>query len=117
MPDELKFRVFSPPQLPKPVGYSHLAEISGAMDPKQAFLAGLVHDIGRLAMARLPEPYQTQFQQLTEMGCEPFLIERVLSGCSHAEAGSRALKIWGFPEDFIEAVAHHHQPEKYQPSQ
>ncbi len=28
MPDESKFRVFSPPQLPKPVGYSHLAEIS-----------------------------------------------------------------------------------------
>jgi enamine deaminase RidA (YjgF/YER057c/UK114 family) len=29
MPDESKFRVFSPPQLPKPVGYSHLAAISG----------------------------------------------------------------------------------------
>jgi enamine deaminase RidA (YjgF/YER057c/UK114 family) len=28
MPDESKFRVFSPPQLPKPVGYSHVAEIT-----------------------------------------------------------------------------------------
>jgi len=92
----------------------HLAEISGAMDPKQAFLAGLVHDIGRLAMARLPEAYQTRFEHLTEMGCEPFLIERVLSGFSHAEAGARALKIWDFPEDFIEAVEFHHQPERTQ---
>jgi HD-like signal output (HDOD) protein len=92
----------------------HLAEISGAMEPKQAFLAGLVHDIGRLAMARLPEPYQSQFHQLAEMGCEPFLIERVLSGFSHAEAGSRALKLWNFPEDFVEAIGFHHQPERSQ---
>src|SRR5271154_1973843 len=92
----------------------HLAEISGAMDPKQAFLAGLVHDIGRLAMARLPEAYQTRFEHLTEMGCEPFLIERVLSGFSHAEAGARALKIWNFPEDFVDAVGFHHQPERTQ---
>ena len=92
----------------------HLAEFSGAMDPKQAFLGGLVHDIGRLAMARLPEPYQTRFDHLTEMGCQPFLIERVLTGFSHAEAGARALKAWSFPEDFVQAVAFHHQPEKTQ---
>jgi len=92
----------------------HLAEISGAMDPKQAFLAGLVHDIGRLAMARLPEAYQTRYDHLTEMGCEPFLIERVLSGFSHAEAGARALKLWNFPEDFVDAVGFHHQPERTQ---
>jgi len=90
----------------------HLAEISGAMEPQQAFLAGLVHDIGRLAMARLPLEYQTRFERLTEMGCEPFLIERVLSGLSHAEAGARALKLWDFPPDFVEAVEFHHQPER-----
>jgi putative nucleotidyltransferase with HDIG domain len=92
----------------------HLAEISGVMEPKQAFLAGLVHDIGRLAMARLPEKYQTRYNHLTDMGCEPFLIERVLSGFSHGEAGARALKIWNFPDDFVEAVEFHHQPEKTQ---
>ncbi|HWY49663.1 MAG TPA: RidA family protein [Bryobacteraceae bacterium] len=39
MPDESKFRVFSPPQLPKPVGYSHLAEISAG---KIIYIAGQV---------------------------------------------------------------------------
>ena len=39
MPDESKFRVFSPPQLPKPAGYSHLAEISGG---KIIYIAGQV---------------------------------------------------------------------------
>lgn len=39
MPDESKFRVFSPPQLPKPVGYSHMAEITGG---KMIYIAGQV---------------------------------------------------------------------------
>jgi enamine deaminase RidA (YjgF/YER057c/UK114 family) len=36
---EPKFRVFSPPQLPKPVGYSHVAEITGG---KIFYIAGQV---------------------------------------------------------------------------
>ena len=39
MPDQPKFRVFSPPQLPPPVGYSHLAEITGG---KLIYIAGQV---------------------------------------------------------------------------
>jgi enamine deaminase RidA (YjgF/YER057c/UK114 family) len=39
MPSSLKFRVFSPPQLPKPVGYSHLAEVTGG---KTIYIAGQV---------------------------------------------------------------------------
>jgi enamine deaminase RidA (YjgF/YER057c/UK114 family) len=39
MPDQPKFRVFSPPQLPKPVGYSHLGEISAG---KLIYIAGQV---------------------------------------------------------------------------
>jgi enamine deaminase RidA (YjgF/YER057c/UK114 family) len=37
--DSKKFRAFSPPQLPKPVGYSHLAEISAG---KIIYVAGQV---------------------------------------------------------------------------
>jgi len=39
MPDESKFRVLSPAQLPKPVGYSHMAEITGG---KMIYIAGQV---------------------------------------------------------------------------
>jgi enamine deaminase RidA (YjgF/YER057c/UK114 family) len=39
MHNESKFRVFSPPQLPKPVGYSHLAEITSG---KTIYIAGQV---------------------------------------------------------------------------
>jgi len=39
MTDESKFRVFSPPQLPPTVGYSHLAEVTGG---KIVYIAGQV---------------------------------------------------------------------------
>ncbi len=91
-----------------------LAELSGAADPQEAFLAGLVHDIGRLAMETLPHGFPARFGRLADLGCEALLVERVLSGFSHAQAGARALKIWRFPEATVEAVEFHHQPEKSQ---
>ena len=39
MPDESKFRVFNPAQLPKPVGYSHVGEVTTG---KLLYIAGQV---------------------------------------------------------------------------
>ncbi len=90
----------------------NLARISRCVDPKKAFLAGLVHDIGALAMNAFPGPFRTIYAQLTKLGCEPILAERVLSGFSHAEAGSRALAKWKFTSEFCEAIEFHHCPER-----
>ena len=89
-----------------------LAEASESIDPKQAFLAGLVHDIGVLAMTAFPPLFQDLFRRLRSLGCEPILAERALAGVSHAQAGARALKLWSFPAEFVEAVEFHHAPER-----
>lgn len=89
-----------------------IAETTRSADPKEAFLAGLVHDIGSLAMTVLPPAFQARFEHLTQVGCEPYVVERVLSGFSHAQAGARALKTWNFPESMVAAIEFHHQPEK-----
>lgn len=89
-----------------------LAAASNRVEPKKAFLAGLVHDVGALAMAAFPAVFQDLFQRLTSLGCEPLLAERALAGISHAEAGSRALRLWSFDEHFCEAVEYHHAPEQ-----
>jgi putative nucleotidyltransferase with HDIG domain len=88
------------------------AEISRGVDPKEAFLAGLVHDIGRLAMSLLPAAFRSRFELMTGMGCEMFQVERILTGFSHSKAGARALLAWGFSKDLAEAVEFHHQPER-----
>lgn len=89
-----------------------IAEVSRAVDPKKAFLGGLVHDIGVLAMAGFPAAFQDLYRRVTSLGCEQVPAERALSGISHAQAGAATAKHWKFPEEFCEAIEHHHAPEK-----
>jgi putative nucleotidyltransferase with HDIG domain len=82
------------------------------IDPSQAFLAGLIHDIGRLAFAIMPAAFQERFQRLTDGGCPPAEVEICLSGRCHDEVGAEALEQWKFPPEIIEAVRWHHRPER-----
>jgi putative nucleotidyltransferase with HDIG domain len=82
------------------------------MDPSEAFLAGLVHDIGRLAFSIMPARYLERFYRLTDGGCPPVQVELCLSGRSHAEVGAETLVQWKFPEWAVEAIRCHHSPER-----
>jgi len=85
---------------------------SAKVDPSQAFLAGLIHDIGRLAFALMPAAFQERFQRLTDGGCPPAEVEMCLSGRCHGEVGAETLAQWKFPPEIIEAVRWHHRPER-----
>jgi putative nucleotidyltransferase with HDIG domain len=82
------------------------------IDPAQAFLAGLIHDIGRLAFAMMPLAFHERFQRLTDGGCPPVEVEMCLSGRCHGEVGAETLAQWKFPPEIIEAVRWHHRPER-----
>ena len=85
---------------------------STRVDPAQAFLAGLVHDVGRLAFAIMPANFLERFHRLTDGGCPPVQVELCLSGRSHDEVGAQTLTQWKFPEDIVNAVRWHHRPER-----
>jgi HD superfamily phosphohydrolase YqeK len=42
------------------------------VDPSRVFLAGLIHDIGRLAFSNMPAAFIERFQRLTDGGCPPW---------------------------------------------
>jgi len=44
-----------------------------------------------------------------------YVIEEELIGVSHAEVGAYLLSLWGLPYPVVEAVAHHHHPERVEP--
>ena len=82
------------------------------IEPAEAFLAGLVHDIGRLAFAIMPARYLERFYRLTDGGCPAVQVELCLSGRSHAEVGAETLVQWKFAESVVAAIRWHHAPER-----
>lgn len=88
-----------------------LAAVTAAIPMEDAYLLGLVHDVGRLLLEMCSEEARGT-RDLLIGGGVPMAVAEVLSvGVSHAEAGAEALRYWGFPDDFVEAVRHHHEPE------
>ncbi|MDL2284242.1 HDOD domain-containing protein [Oxalobacter sp. OttesenSCG-928-P03] len=73
----------------------------------EAYLAGLLHDIGRLALlVVVPDLYHNLFYLPdTEELCEQ---ERAVLGIDHAEAGTWLIRQWKFDPAFIDSVASHH---------
>lgn len=77
----------------------------------QCFLAGLLHDIGRLILATgLPDEYTEVLKQSKTKIVPLYVAEKDYFGATHAEVGAYLLGLWGLPNPIIEAVALHHQP-------
>jgi HD-like signal output (HDOD) protein len=78
------------------------------------FLAGLLHDIGYMALGFLDinasDALYTQFQIQID---RPILeIEQELLGMTHCEIGSQLGRHWDLPEEIIAVIRHHHTPEE-----
>lgn len=75
--------------------------------------AALLHDIGKLVIAeRAPEHLARAIQGSQQEKKPLYAIEEELIGVSHAEVGAYLLSLWGLPYPLVEAVAHHHHPER-----
>lgn len=75
----------------------------------ELFLAGLMLDIGRLAMLKvLGGEYAKVLAQLPKSDRSLSELEREAFDFDHAEAGAALLKFWEFPPSLITAVARHH---------
>jgi HD-like signal output (HDOD) protein len=78
-----------------------------------AMLAGLLHDIGYWILAQeCPQDLDKAVKLAVSSGIPLHAAETRIMGASHAEVGAYLLGIWGLPYPVVEAVAHHHQPER-----
>ncbi len=80
-----------------------------------AFLAGLLHDVGKVVLAdQLAEDYHSMLGRIAAEGVDPLQAERETFQATHAEVGAYLLGIWGLPNAVVEAVAWHHTPSRSQ---
>jgi HD-like signal output (HDOD) protein len=89
-----------------------LAQRTRVRYPEGAFIAGLLHDLGRLLIA-IGAPDEYNEIMVLYAGNERTLsdCEREVLGIDHAEISSLALATWNLPEPIQTAVRYHHQPE------
>jgi putative nucleotidyltransferase with HDIG domain len=81
---------------------------SDAAGRTSAFTAGLLHDVGRLAMASSAPELYVRVTERIGRGEEAAYAERSVFGVDHAEWGVEVGRAWEFPEDVVEAIAQHH---------
>jgi putative nucleotidyltransferase with HDIG domain len=79
-------------------------------DGDAAFTAGLLHDVGELALLRINPVRETTRLVADENDDEPSAIalERSVFGVDHAQLGAELLKRWCLPAEVVAAVAAHH---------
>lgn len=78
---------------------------------EDAFMAGLLHDIGKLVLVdALPGKYDQALRMAAAGSAPCWEAEQKVFGTSHAEIGTYLLWIWGLPGAVVEAVAYHHAP-------
>lgn len=81
--------------------------------PTAVVVGALLHDVGKLVIAeRAPDHLARAITGAREDGRPVFAVEEELIGVSHAEVGAYLLSLWGLPYPVVEAVAHHHHPER-----
>ena len=78
--------------------------------PEEAFIAGLVHDVGKVVMSgRLPARYEEVISSVYNGKADSFMeAERAMFGFDHAEVGFLVVQGWGLPPDIAESVRFHH---------
>jgi HD-like signal output (HDOD) protein len=77
--------------------------------PGEQFVAGLLHDIGKLLLLQdIPVDYRELLLQ-ADHGSSLVAAEQILLGFDHAEAGGRLLSEWQLPALLVEAVSSHHK--------
>ena len=79
-----------------------------------SFMAGLLHDVGKLVLA---SSFSDSLIRIVDSSRDQNLsfyeAEYQILGTTHAEIGAYLLGLWGLPNSIVEAVAFHHMPQNF----
>lgn len=90
-----------------------LAALRHVEQPETCFVAGLLHDIGRLVIyLNIPDQGRKTLLQAESRHQLLYMTEREVIGFDHASIGGALLREWKLPVSLIEAAMFHHDPVK-----
>ena len=88
-----------------------LAEQAGYKNTQEAFVAGLLHDIGKIVLdSDMQEALPFVREYLTTEKCSFEEAERAILGVDHADISGKIARHWNIPLPIVIAMAFHHRP-------
>lgn len=89
----------------------HLARLSGYTEVEQAYIAGLLHDIGQIPQWMfVAEDKPKRQTDLVEIWLDNPSMEQSVFGATHCKLGERMAISWGLMPSFIDVILNHHSP-------
>ncbi len=92
---------------------SVLAKRLGVDDPEEVSTAGLIHDIGKVAIKmELPKEFAKIAAVVAKYKVSTRQAEIEVLGVDHAEVGCWLTKSWNLPKKLVEPITCHHDPRR-----
>jgi putative nucleotidyltransferase with HDIG domain len=80
-------------------------------DPEEAYVGGLLHDMGKLVLDRYMRVDRNQvLEMMRERGMLMWQVEEMLFGADHGTVGGLIASRWQFPTMLVSAIQFHHAP-------
>ncbi len=78
------------------------------VSPDEAYIAGILHDVGQLCFQVLNESAFAQVYQLASVDGRLLEREAELFGADHCEVGAKLAEFWNLPDNVVSAIRSHH---------
>jgi putative nucleotidyltransferase with HDIG domain len=90
-----------------------LAAITGRAPSEVAYTAGLLHDIGKVALDQyMGQAYPLFYRKIQVEEDNLINVENDIFGVSHTDIGGLLAERWAMPEQLVEVIKYHHDPQK-----
>jgi len=81
-------------------------------NPEEAYIAGLLRDIGKTILNQhMEREYMEVLSKMEENNVSFLEAEKEVLGFGHAEVGEKVAEKWLLPKKLVEAIGYHHNPE------
>jgi len=78
---------------------------------EEIFTAALLHDVGKLILGKFVRQDIKEIELKASEGVAFQTAEQMVLGTDHAEIGAHILKSWSLPQEIVNAVRWHHDPD------
>ena len=91
-------------------GCEYLAELTKIMDADEAFIAGFIHDVGKIVLHSTNPKLYNKLVEAVADGADILDAEKKYFDSDHVKTGSLLAKRWQLPILLANIISYHHNP-------